>query len=125
MGYESTIDAIRLGLSIQEMRSRVASMNVANANLPDARALRLDFSAAEAALRSDQEGRVGGTGDGEVDLAELAARLRGQTPHRSEEVIQVDREIGEMATSLVTYQSLAEALSRQFGLMRLAITGRS
>lgn len=124
MGYESTIDAIRLGLSIQEMRSRVASMNVANANMPEAHALRMDFSAAEAALRSGS-GQGAGSADGEIDLVALASRLRGQAPHRSEETIQVDREIGEMATSLVTYQSLAEALSRQFGLMRLAITGRS
>lgn len=124
MGYESTIDAIRLGLSIQEMRSRVASMNVANANMPGAHALRMDFSTAEAALRNGS-GQGAGSADGEIDLVALASRLRAQTPHRSEETIQVDREIGEMATSLVTYQSLAEALSRQFGLMRLAITGRN
>ena len=36
-----------------------------------------------------------------------------------------DEQVGDMVAASLNYQSLSEALSRHFGLMRLAVTGRS
>jgi flagellar basal body rod protein FlgB len=39
--------------------------------------------------------------------------------------VQLDEQVGDMVAASLNYQSLSEALSRHFGLMRLAVTGRS
>ena len=121
MSSEVTIDAVRLALSMQEMQARTASMNIANASKPDARALRLDFAVAQSLLADVAQGRVDG-GDA-LELANL--EIRSLTPGSTPEAIQVDEQVGDMVASSVAYQSLSEALSRHFGLMRLATTGRS
>ncbi len=119
MHNEHTIDAVRLALGMYQMRAYVASLNIANANAPGARALQADFSTAQAALES------AAAGSSEPGLTQALKRLQDDTPVRTQDPIQLDQQVGEMAAATMGYQSLGEALSRQFGLMRLATTGRS
>lgn len=122
MSAENTIDAVRLALGLHEARARVAGMNVARAGKPDATALKVDFAAIEAALRE-----VAKTGDeaAAARLIEAAAReLQGSRPEATHDPIRLDEQMGRIATAGVEYQALTEALSRQFGLMRIAIAGR-
>jgi flagellar basal body rod protein FlgB len=122
MNTENTIDAVRLALNMQDIRARVAGMNVANANKPDATALRVDFAKVEAALRE-----VARSGN-EVEISRLLVaagqELAGIEPATEGAAIRLDGEIGDIAAAGVEYQALTEALNRQFGLMRIAIAGR-
>lgn len=122
MSVENTIDAVRLALGMHEAHARVAGMNVARAGKPDATALKVDFAAIEAALRE-----VANTGDeaAATRLLQAAARdLQGSQPETTLDPIRLDEQMGLIATAGVEYQALTEALSRQFGLMRIAIAGR-
>ena len=119
---ENSIEAVRLALSVEEMRSRNASQNIAQASNPDARAQRVAFPEAEALLNA----LVSTAGDAAgADFRHAEMRVRAAAGLSTNEPIQVDREIGDMVSASTSYQALTEALSRQFGLMRLAITGRN
>lgn len=123
MSNDITTQAVRLALGMHELQARVASMNIANASKPDVRTMRVDFASVQATLDS-----VAIAGDG----ADLGARLRlaagdlaSRTPIATGDTIHADEQIGDMVAAGVSYQALGEALSRQFGLMRLAISGKS
>jgi flagellar basal-body rod protein FlgB len=122
MSSELTIDAVRLALSVQEMQARVASINIANASRPDARALRADFAMAQGLLADAAGSPSAGL---ESQLAQAAADVRATTPDPTAREIHVDEQIGDMVVASTSYQGLSEALGRYFGLMRLAVTGRS
>lgn len=123
MSNDITMQAVRLALGMHEMQARVASMNVANASKPDARAMRVDFGSLQATLGSIAES--GNDVDMAARLRLAAGDLASSTPITTGETILADEQIGDMVTAGVGYQALSEALSRHFGLMRLAISGRS
>jgi flagellar basal-body rod protein FlgB len=118
MAQELTIDAVRLALGMYQLRAKVASLNIASGSTQGARALRVDFAHAQAALDAAAAGR----GDG---LAAGIASLTSAHPAPTAEPIQLDDQVAEMTTAGTGYQTLADALSRHFGLMRLAATGRN
>jgi flagellar basal-body rod protein FlgB len=122
MSTDNTIDAVRLALNLQDVRARVAGMNVANANRPDAAALRVDFAKVELALR--EAAHAGNEVEVSRWLAAAGQELGRVEPEAGGEPIRLDQEIGEIAAAGVEYQALTEALNRQFGLMRIAIAGR-
>lgn len=119
MHNEQTIDAVRLALGMYQLRAHVASLNIANASTPGARALRADFARAQAALDAAATAPEG------TDLAQALRDIQSNPTAQTTAPINLDEQVGEMAAAGVGYQSLTEALSRQFGLMRLATTGRS
>lgn len=123
MSHDIQIDAVRLALTLQQTRARVASINIANAGKPNATALRADFSVAEAALR--QAAHAGSIGDGAHWLASAERALRDIEMTPTASPIALDEQVAEMATAGADYQALTEALNRRFGLMRLAISGRN
>ena len=116
MATDTTIDAVRLALGLQDLRARVASLNSANAGTPSAQTLRVDFSSVQAALDPVADPQ-------RLDKAIKA--LAGLAPESTGDAIHLDAQVAELASASADYQTLTEALSRQFGLMRLAITGRS
>lgn len=120
MGNETTIEAVRLALGIEELKARVASLNIANANRPDAHALRMDFATAQAALA-----QATSSGDAGDALRQASADIRAMAPTLADQPIQADEQVADMSAAGLHYQALTEALSRHFGLMRLAIAGRS
>lgn len=122
MSVENTIDAVRLALSLHETRAHIASMNVANAGKPEATAMRADFAKVEAALR--QAAHAGSESEAARWMESANSELRAADPQRSFDPIRLDEQMGDIATAGIEYQALTEALSRQFGLMRIAVTGR-
>lgn len=122
MPHDLTIEAVRLALGLQDMQARVASTNIAQANVPGARASHVDFSAQQALLQhaahTDDSGGA------------LAARLAASDPRQApvnwvDGPIRPDDQVADMVAAGTQYHALSEALSRQFGLMRLSITGRN
>lgn len=123
MSSDITVQAVRLALGMNELQARVASMNIANAGKPDARAMRVDFGSLQATL-SAAASSADQVGLGER-LGKAAADLRRSAQVDSGIPIQADEQIGDMVAASISYQALGEALSRHMGLMRLAVTGRS
>lgn len=124
MSGDITIDAVRLALGLQELQARVAATNIANAGRPGAQALQVDTLDLQALLQE--------TAAGAADGASLPDRLQRALAGISQaptvvagETIQVDAQVSDMVAASTSYQALSEALSRQFGLMRLAIAGRN
>lgn len=122
MSNENTIDAVRLALSLYETQAKIAGANVANANKPGAVALHADFAKVEAALR--EAASAANETDAAHWLAAASRELAVVRPQASGESIRLDEQVGALAGLGVEYQALTEALSRQFGLMRIAIAGR-
>lgn len=123
MSIENTIDAVRLALNLHETRAHIASMNVSNAGKPGATAMRADFAKVEAALR--QVANASSESEAARWLQSVGDELRAADPQTTFEPIRLDEQMGDIATAGIEYQALTEALSRQFGLMRIAVTGRS
>lgn len=123
MSVENTIDAVRLALNLHETRARIASMNVSNSGKPEATAMHVDFAKVEAALR--EVANASGESEAARWLIAASNELRAADPQSSFDPIRLDEQMGDIATAGVEYQALTEALSRQFGLMRIAVTGRS
>ncbi len=124
MSSEITIDAVRLALGMQELQARVASVNIANANRPGSQAMRVDFASLQGLLSEIARAEPGSeTMADRLQQAEVA--LQSARPSASGLPINLDQEVGSMVVAGTRYQALGEALSRQFGLMRLAISGRS
>lgn len=122
MNSDITIDAVRLALSMNEIRARTAGANIANASRPGASAARVDFAGtqsllAEISQAQNPEALGAGLQRALVEAAEQPQFDSGQT-------IQIDAEVGEMVAASAGYQSLTEAVSRYFGLLRLSIAGR-
>lgn len=123
MNSDITIDAVRLALSMNEIRARTAGANIANASRPGVGAMQIDFADAQSLLTD-----VSRAQDPEALRASLRSALDGvsdTSAFDSGQAIQIDAEVGEMVAASAGYQSLTEALSRYFGLLRLSIVGRS
>jgi flagellar basal body rod protein FlgB len=124
MGSESAIEAVRLSLAMHELRAKVASQNIANVGTAGARAFAADLSGVKAALNdAARQTRP------DPELTSRLSRLADELHHRSSVAtgapIREDEQVGEMVATATGYQTLTEALGRQLGLMRLAITGRN
>lgn len=122
MSGDITTLAVRVALGMHEMQARIASVNVANAGRIEARAMRADFAHVQQALAGAVRADAG---DSSAALHQAEAELRSLVPGTGTEPISADEEIGDMVAASTGYQALTEALSRHFGLMRLAIAGRS
>ena len=123
MSSDITVQAVRLALGMNELQARVASMNIANAGKPDARAMRVDFGSLQATLLAASAiGQDAGVAE---RLSRAASDLRKSAQVDTGIAIHADEQIGDMVSASLSYQALGEALSRHMGLMRLAVTGRS
>jgi flagellar basal body rod protein FlgB len=122
MAGDITTEAVRLALGMREAQARVAGTNIANASKVDARAMRADFSRVEATLRNAVHASAAA---GEIERLRMATTQLEDVAQQGADPIVVDEEVGDMVAASTHYQSLTEALSRHFGLMRLALTGRT
>lgn len=125
-GNDLTTEAVRLAMSMNQLRAEYASQNIAKAGTPGAQAARLDFGLSQGLLEQAAKTSIAGQGD----LLEALASAESQ-PMSSEyleapgSAINLDEEVADMASANLKYQTLTESLNRHFGLMRLAITGRN
>lgn len=115
---DTTINAIRLALGMYQTRAEIANSNIANASMPGALALRADFSQYQVLLDAAVDGRGHG-------LQQAIVNVREPTIRPLETPLNLDAQVSEMVGAGAGFQSLTEALNRQFGLMRLAVVGRN
>ena len=122
---EITTEAVRLALGMNQLRAEYASRNIASSNLPGAQSLRPDFAQAQGLLEEVARAGMG-------DHSRLAERLSAMDVSDDLSLqasgiaqSQVDEEVADMVGASLAYQTLSQSLSRYFGLMRLAATGRS
>ena len=122
-GSDITTEAVRLAMSMNQLRAEYASQNIARSNTPDAKAIHLDFAHSQSLL----EQVVSQKGVDQVSLFDaIASAASSPAPsERSDAAINLDEEVADMASANLKYQALTESLNRHFGLMRLAITGRN
>jgi flagellar basal-body rod protein FlgB len=125
-GNDLTLQAVRLAMSMSQVRADFASQNIAQASTPGAQAVRVDFGRSQGLL----EQAIGGANNNEqgllVSLSE-AALNPASSEHRDAlgTAINLDEEVADMASANLKYTALTESLNRHFGLMRLAISGRN
>jgi flagellar basal-body rod protein FlgB len=124
---DNTIEAVRLALRVQDMVAQAASINIANGSSPGARAVRFDVEAAQSVLREAAQPSQGLVGGDALRQRLLAAdeALAASAPTAGAGAIDLDAEVAGMVAASTRFQALTEALGRQFGLMRLAISGRN
>ncbi|MDR7016417.1 hypothetical protein [Acinetobacter sp. 3657] len=98
-------------MNIQDMRIKVASMNVANLNVPDTKGVFFDYKR----LMKD------------VTLQKLAYNKIDMDKYQSnmsKSLIKLDEQTFDAVTASGRYQGIAEMLNRSYGLMQLAIQGK-
>lgn len=125
-GSDITTEAVRLAMSMNQIRAEYASQNISKSNTPGAKAVHLDFAHTQGLL--EQVVSLSGVDEGSLlgVLAEAAS-----TPSFTENAdtfsgaINLDEEVADMASANLKYQALTESLNRHFGLMRLAVAGRN
>lgn len=125
-GIDITTEAVRLAMSMNQIRAEYASQNISKSNTPGAKAVHLDFAHTQGLL--EQVVSLSGVDEGSLlgVLAEAAS-----TPSFTENAdtfsgaINLDEEVADMASANLKYQALTESLNRHFGLMRLAVAGRN
>ena len=119
-----TTEALRLGISMARVRAEVASVNIANVDVPGYRVQRADFAQATGLLRQAAE-------QPSMDsdrLEGMTVKSLGTTVHAANPdlnaPVNLDGEVAELQTADVDFQSLTTVMSRRFALMQLAMSGR-
>lgn len=125
MAHDITIEAVRLALGMQQLRAEVAGSNIAGASTPGFQARRVEMGGAQAMLRQAAVPGGGSPGMFETLSSLSAATLAPVVADPSLAATQPDTQVAEMVAASLDFQALSESLNRHFGLMRLAVTGRS
>ncbi|NWB95789.1 hypothetical protein HX882_07815 [Pseudomonas gingeri] len=115
------VETVRFAMSLEQLRAKVAAHNIAMANVPGGKAMRLNSlepMAALRGLRNDPE--LFAQSLRSMQDSELAPFLQHYTPATPP---SLDGEVAEMSAASGRYQALADGVSRQFALMQLAIRG--
>jgi flagellar basal-body rod protein FlgB len=119
-----TTEALRLGMSMARVRAEVASVNIANVDVPGFRTQRADFAQATGLLRDAAEQP---DMDGE-SMQAMTPQALGESVHAANHdlnaPVNLDEEVAELQTANVDFQSLSTVMSRRFALMQLAMAGR-
>ncbi|WP_338474623.1 hypothetical protein V3H56_11185 [Pseudomonas sp. MS646] len=115
------IETVRFAMDLEQMQAKVAAHNIAMANVPGSKAMRLNRFEPMAALhglRNDPE--LLGQALRAMQDSELTPYLQSYTPLSP---LALDGEVAQMSAASGRYQALADGVSRQFALMQLAIKG--
>ena len=119
-----TTEALRLGMSMARVRAEVASVNIANVDVPGFRTQRADFAQATGLLQqAAHEPSADTTSMEDITPQSLGASVHDAYPGGNVPV-NLDSEVAELETASVDFQSLTTVMSRRFALMQLAMSGR-
>jgi flagellar basal-body rod protein FlgB len=118
----STIGVVALALDAASLRHQAIASNIANAETPGYRPLKVSFeeqlSAARAAVRQD------GSVDADA-LKSLRPVLESEplsAPGEAGSVVALDQQVAKLSENAVQYQALLRALNKQFSIIATAIT---
>jgi flagellar basal-body rod protein FlgB len=119
-----TTEAVRLGINMARLRAEVASANIAHVDVAGYHVQRADFGEAVGLLR-EAEMQPSMEGSRLETLTSTALRdavhAADTGTHTS---VSLDREVAELETASVNFQSLTTVMSRRFALMQLAMAGK-
>ena len=123
MASDITVDAVRMALSLNQLRAEVTGWNIVNSSTPGANFFTIDDSASNellAAAAGDTPRAVATqlSNPSSPTMAVVNEQSQGIRP-------SLDELVTESVVAGLNYQVLSESLNRHFGLMRLAVTGRS
>lgn len=123
MASDITVDAVRMALNLNKLRAEVTSWNIVNAPSKGAPMFTIDHSTTDALLQA-------AAGENPASVRQALAQPSSPTMAvvNQEDVADrasLDELVADSVSAGLNYQALAESLSRHFGLMRLAISGRS
>lgn len=107
----SSAELIMKALDGLDQRYRFTAQNIANANTPDYRPIRVSF---EESLRNAAE----------RDTAALRS-VRTQIVEGEEGAVRLDLELAAASRTASRYRALVDVLSRQMSLMRSVITAQT
>lgn len=115
------IETVRFAMSLEQLRAKVAAHNIAMANVPGGKAMRLNGYEPMAALRGlHNDPELFGQALRSLQDSELTPYLQRYTPSAP---LALDGEVAQMSAASGRYQALADGVSRQFALMQLAVRG--
>lgn len=117
--FNLLVDAVALAMDVSQSRAAAASHNVAYANVPGARMQRADFGRAQGVLDAVANGRTTVSGDLGAERAAGVGTVETGTGNE----VSLDQQVTDMAIASGRYQALTDALSRQFALMNIALSG--
>jgi flagellar basal-body rod protein FlgB len=120
---ELTVDAVRMALNLNKLRAEVAGWNIVNASSVDAPMFVIDHSGTDALLQMAASDDPGAARDLLSDPSSPTMAIVDERYDAARS--SLDELVADSVTAGLNYQSLTESLSRHFGLMRLAISGRS
>lgn len=118
-----TVDAVRMALNLNQLKAEVTSWNIVNASAADAPMFVVEQSATDtlllaAAGQPNQSVRDELAAPSSPTMAVVHEQYTADRP-------SLDQLVADSVSAGMNYQALTESLSRHFGLMRLAINGRS
>ncbi|WP_353631289.1 hypothetical protein ABVN18_15660 [Pseudomonas canadensis] len=115
------VETVRFAMSLEHLRAKVAAHNIAMASVPGGQVMRLNSHEPLTALRGAQgDAQLFAQSLRAMQDSELAPYLQHYT---SITPLSPDAEVAELSAASGRYQALADGVSRQFGLMQLAIKG--
>lgn len=127
---DKTYKALATSLKFREMRQEVMSSNVANAQTPEYKALKLDFEEALAratdvdgqlsmAASDDRHFNVGGGGFNNLE-PEVYENPNGIVSENGN-TVDVEAEMAQMAENKIMYDTTVQLINKKLGLMKYAI----
>lgn len=127
---DKTLNALTTALNFREMRQKLITSNVANANTPGFKAKQLDFEAALArALDVDgnmamnvTDGRHHNVGSGGFNNLEpeIYDAPNGVVSENGN-TVDVEAEMAQMAENKLMYDALVQLINKKMGIMKYAI----
>jgi flagellar basal-body rod protein FlgB len=115
VGSDLTTQAIEWALNGLERRSQVISNNVANAEVPNYQASRVDFEGQLSAALSS--GRI-------ERMAEPLVSGTGATPGANGNNVRIEDELVGMMENNLMKSAMVEAFNYKAGLLRMALRGQ-
>lgn len=127
---DKTLQSLTTALNFREMRQKLISSNVANANTPGFKAKKLDFE--EALARAlDVDGQMGmnatdvrhhdvGNGGFNNLEPEIYDNPNGVVSENGN-TVDVEAEMAQMAENKLMYDALVQLINKKMGIMKYAI----
>ena len=116
-----TTETVRLGLDVAQLRLQMASFNIAHADT-DGMVQRADFSRAIGSLDAATEDSAPSSAFVDLSHQELASEIT--TVQASDGPPSLDDMVAQASIQGGVFRALSEGMSRRFGLMQLAISGK-
>jgi flagellar basal-body rod protein FlgB len=127
---DKTFQALATSLKFREMRQELASSNVANANTPGFKAMKLDFEAA-LSRAVDSDGMVGMHASDERHFDVGGGGFESLEPEVYEDpngvvsengnTVDAEAEMARMAENKLMYDTTVQLINKKLGLMKYAI----